>query len=325
MKEGWQRTRFFFKYLRGSRRWAVAVNVLLALALIIFIGRYLFFDLRAVFQNGVALSFSSVGLALGLYGFNFGLFIIAWHRIVVRLGGPADWLQNIFIYSYTNLARFLPTPLWFVTSRTHLYNQLGVKHRVALTMTAVETLLHILTGLVFYTLLVTNPEQPMTWLYAALALVPIAIVLSRPHWLELPKINGGKVGPGVRRQDVIIWVVLYLLTWVTAGPFFSAVINVFSKDTPSLSDLWRIWTLTRLVSYLATYVLGGIGILQEFTLTWLLSKFYSPVMALLIAIGIRLILILGGVLYGLTISGSVFILSRLGGRANPKSKRSKNA
>lgn len=299
------------KRLQGSRRWVILVNIILALALVAFVGRYLWFDLQKILYAGFPINFSSLFLALGLYGFNFAIFIIAWHRIVDCFGCPVDWKQNVFLYSYTNLTKFLPTPVWFITSRVHLYNQSGVGYRIGLAMTIVEILLHALTGLTFCALLTINPEHPVTWLHT-LVLIPLAIVLYRPNWLEIPQITGGEnLRPGVRRQDVIIWVTLYLLTWVVAGPFLAAVINIFVNKTPSIIELWRVWALASLVSYLATYTLGGIGILQEFTLTWLLSRFYSPGVAFLIAVGVRLTLTLGGILYGLTFSGLGIILPRL--------------
>jgi hypothetical protein len=201
----------------------------------------------------------------------------------------------------------------------HFYNQSGVKYKAALAMTTVEILLHALTGVVFYALLVINPKRPITWFYM-LVLIPVSIVLLRPHWLELPRISKDKIQPGVRRKDVAAWFFLYLLTWVAAGLFLSAVINVFSEDVPPLIDLWRIWTLTSLFSYLATYILGGIGILREITLAWLLSRFYSPAVALLIAIGVRLILMMGGMLYGLMVSVLVSVLPRLKGKANRRAE-----
>jgi hypothetical protein len=296
-----------------SQWWVITINIVLILALILFIGRQCLSDIQKIFQAKIALNFSALLKALSLYGCNFSLFVVAWHSIVVRLGGPADWGQNLFIYSYTNLTKFLPTPFWFLASRVHFYNQSGVKHKVALAMTIMEILLHILTGIVFYTLIAISPKCPITLLYIP-ALILVFIVLLRPRWLELLHINKDGIELRVRRKDIILWFSLYLLTWVIAGPFLSAVINVFNIEAPPLIDLWRIWTLASLVSYIATYILGGIGILREITLAWLLSRFYSPAMALLIAVGARLILIIGGILYGLIVSRLLFILLRKANR-----------
>lgn len=297
----------FLKRLRRSREWVVGINIVLVLALLLFIGRYLCLDLQKILRAEMTLRISYLWLALMIYGLNFLIFIIAWQRIVVRFGGPTDLKRNVFLYSYTNLARFLPTPIWFIASRVHNYNRLGMSQRSALIMTAMETLLHALAGLVFYSLLSINLEYPVTWLYM-LVLIPAAVVLCCPRWLKLPEMINEVP---MRRQDVVILLTLYVLTWIMAGLFLFAIINIFSLNTLSLDDLWRIWTLASLVSYVATYMLGGIGVLQEFTLTWLLGRFYSPGIALLIAVGARLTLILGGILYGLTVSGLVVILSRL--------------
>lgn len=297
----WCRIWIFLKQVRQSRWLGAAINIMLGIWLIVFVGRYVLSDWNQI-QNQIVFDPLHLGMALGFYGITLILFSIAWHSIVIRFNGPASWKQNVLYYSYTHLTKFLPTPIWFLGGRVYLYGKTGVQRRTTMAMTALETLLHALTGLSFYALLMIDVKRPVTWLYM-FALVPHAIMLFRPQWLALHWITGNKLKLHILRKDVITWLVLYLLTWIVAGPFFSSLIYAISSNTPPhLSDLWRIWTLASLIAYVGTYTLGGIGILREFTLTWFLKKFYPPSVTILIAVGIRLILIGGGVIWGIIIS-----------------------
>ncbi len=313
------------RWLRDRRWFRIGVNVALVLILVLFVGCHLVTDWQQITRAEIKpdIGYLWVALAfLGLYGVNLVILSVAWHAIIRRFGGPTDWRQNFLYYSYTNIAAFLPTPVWFLASRVHFYNQAGMRWSTTLTTTALETALHIVTGLAVYAALAIHPARPETWPWAlALALVIAALI--RPRWLALPWLNKG-AGPDISRRDAVIWLTLYALTWLMAGVFFTIVIGILGPAVlPGLGDLWRIWILAGVVSYVAAYTLGGIGILREFTLTWFLSAFYSPTEALLIAAGVRLLLTLGGILWGLAIIALIRTMSwRHPGKANREAEKS---
>lgn len=297
-------------FWQARPRLRLAVNVGLGAALLAFIAWYFWNDVRQVLAEDITLSQPHLAGAVLLYGVNFAVFIIVWRGIVARLGGPAGWRYNALRYANTSLMRFLPTPAWFLASRVQGYVQPGLGRRAALAMTALETLLHLWTGVVFYGVLAFDPQQPLTWLYLLL-LVPVVAVLVRPHWLNLSWMTGGTVVPGVRRQDVVLWLSLFTLTWVLAGPFFRWTIQAFTTIAPlPLPDLWRIWALSSVVAYISSYTFGGLGFLREFALTWLLARFYPTPVALLMALVVRLVLTGGGVAWGVGLAGGLMLLGR---------------
>lgn len=311
----WKQVINFLERLQEQRWLRLTVNIVLGLGLGIFFGWYLLRDWRQLLEIGVILDFYQLSVALALYGLNFMLLIAAWRSIVIRFGGLSGWKQNAFLYANTHVMKFLPTPAWFLASRVYFYGRTGMHRRTALTTTALETLLHMLAGIVFYTIVSIDPRHPLTWLYL-LAFVPVVVVLLKPKWLELEWLSGGKAEPGIRQRDVAIWLSIYLLTWIVAGPFFSSIMQSFVKVEPlELGELWRIWTASSLVAYVSAYALGGIGIFREFTLTWLLNRFYSPPVALLLALSVRLVMTAAGILWGLGISVTTNVLARLDANA----------
>ncbi len=284
--------------LRQSRWLVVFVNIVIGLILITILGRSLVVNWKQILGTGLVIRPFYLGAALGLYGITFLLFVIVWHKIAVRFGGPTSWKRNTIFYSITHLTKFLPTPIWLFASRAYLYNQAGVQHRTTLLMTGLENFLHATVGLAFWSVLTINPERPTTWLL----LIPIAIGMVLLFFASWPV----KI-PRLRRVDIALWGGLYLLTWIAAGPFLYAIICVFGEEAPPIWDLYRIWTLASLAAYLGSYVLGGAGFLREMTLVWLLSKFYLPPIAVLISAAVRLLMIGGSILWGAIISSSCVI------------------
>jgi len=312
----WERGQALWRFWQARPRLRLAVNLGLAAGLLVFVAWYFWHDMRQVLAEDITFSLPPLAGALLLYGVNFALFVVAWRSIVERLGGPAGWRYNALRYANTSLTRFLPTPAWFLASRVQGYAQPGLGRRAALAMTALETLLHMWTGAVFYGLLAVDPQRPLTWLYLLL-LAPVAAVLLRPTWLNLEWMSGGPVLPGIRRRDIVLWLALYTLTWVLAGPFFGLTIQAFSTVTPlPLPDLWRTWALSGVVAYISSYTLGGLGVLREFALTLLLARFYPTPVALLIALVVRLVLTGAGLAWGVGLAGGLILAGR-GGAPEP--------
>jgi hypothetical protein len=205
----------------------------------IFVGRYVVGGWQYVSQAKVALDWASFCGALGIFGVNFFVFAAVWHWTVVRFGGPSDIGRNTLYYAYTYLARFLPTPAWFVASRMRLYGQAGMKWRAIAVTTALETLLHAATGLALYGLLMVNVHQAGSWLWL-LAGLPLVLAIFRPDWLELRWVNPGGAELGLRRRDLLLWLALYTLTWVLAVPFLVMIIKGLGQPLLHLTELWRL-------------------------------------------------------------------------------------
>jgi hypothetical protein len=195
--------------------------------------------------------------------------------------------------------RFLPTPIWFFASRVSLYEQVGTRKRLTVITTFLETFLHVSTGLCFYTLLLIDIKKPITIIPFLLCLSLLAFTIIRPNIFHLPMLTGEARGKNIfGSKDIFFILLLFTFTWAIAGPFYASVIKSIAPDTVMTTvDMWKVWILSSLVAYLSAYTLGGIGLLREFSMTLLLNKWFSPPIALIITILVRLMMTFAGIFW----------------------------
>lgn len=283
--------------LRRSRafRWAFGVVLLVA-----FVGLVLYRlsgDWRQLARTQMSIRPVHIATAIALCGLNFVLFLLAWQGIVTSLGGSSGWRENAQVYSVTYLTRFLPTSIWFFAGRIHFGDQIGLRTRHALYATGLELGLHIATALCFYLILEVACVGGWWWVIVPVALgLLIAWKLGWLRWIRLPD------AVHVRRRDLAWWALLYLMTWVAAGPFLQVLVQAFVPATISLWDAWRIWTLASLAGY-AGFLLGGLGFLRELSVSALLTAYLLPGDSLIVAVGARLVLLVSSI-----VSAAVVVL-----------------
>lgn len=297
--------------LRSNRRWRLGLNIG---------GIFLFFGFMAYRLSGdwhqlvaveMHLNVKDLLWAFILYGVTFLLFAIVWHRMMARFGGPSDWRVNVLLFSYTHMAKFLPTPIWFLAGRVRCYSRVGVPRKSILKITALEIALHVVSGLILIIVLSWDVTKLEMWLYVVGAIV-VALLLRRFDPLKISRLGRILENNGIRLANIIEWISLYGLTWIVAGPFFMLLVMAFTPASASdMVMLWRIWIISNLIAYLSTYTLGGLGFLREFSLTWFMSQMYPLPVALLIATGARIIMTIGGLLWGVCVYIILRILFRV--------------
>jgi hypothetical protein len=287
-----------------THKWAqITINIALVTALLASIVFYVGKDWQKLQSLKLTFNGNFLVVAFGLYAVNFFTLVSAWHVLIRNFTDSADLGQNALFYSYTNLYKFLPTPAWFLASRVYLYSKTGMRRRVALTTTALETLMHMFTGLVLYCLLLIKWQNPVSWLYS-LAILPVIVAINKPQWFQPRWLLGKDITSYPSKKDLTFLFFAYTLTWIVAGPFFLVIILIISDTIPmTMVELLRTWILGSLIAYLGTYTLGGIGVLREFSLTLLLSRYLYPPLALVITVLVRLVLMIGGILWALITVG----------------------
>jgi glycosyltransferase 2 family protein len=287
-----------------KRRWVqIAINTALILFMVVYITSYIRRDWQEVVKTELSFDINAVWITFGLYAINFFLLIAAWHGLIKCYGGSKDLRQNALLYCYSSLYKFLPTPAWFLASRVYLYSQAGMRKRVILSTTALETLLQVITGLIVFCLSFIDSQRPITWLYA-LVIIPALIALNKPHWFEMRWINGENPEFILPKKDLIRLVVCFTLTWIIAGPFFFELIHIVSRTVPmTFNEILQVWILSSMIGIVSAYTLGGLGIFREISLAFLLSGYLGVPLALIVSILVRLIITLGGILFALLTIG----------------------
>jgi hypothetical protein len=289
-----------------EHRWvSLIIQGGLILIALTFVGFYIQRDWHEFKQTDLNIHWGMAGLSFVLYGLNYLCFIIAWHLLVRSVDKTIGWTKNSLIYSYSHLARFLPSPAWFIASRAILYSQAGMRKRSSLTLTAVETLLHFALGLSLYCMLSIDSNSPLTFLYL-FGLLPALAVIIWPQLLEMGSIYSSE-GIKYTRGTILVIELLLLLTWITAGFFFNLVIfTIIGIQVPvSMVDLWKIWIVSNLIAYIGAYIFGGVSIFREFSLVFLLGKWFTPPIALGIAIVSRLVMTVAGIFWAFLVIGFI--------------------
>jgi len=298
------------------RRYRTPLNLVLGLGFLAYVGYRVVRDWRELSLSVDQVSLGAIALAFGLYGVTFALSAFVWHRMVVRFGGPREWRVNLKLFSYTYLAKFLPTPVWFVGGRLAAYQRHGLSRGRILMLTALEMVLQMLAGGFLLAGLSIDPEQPLTWLYLLLAL-PLVVVASRPKSVLLARIGARTTGlpdaAAVRSGDIVEWLLVDVAVWVLAGPFFVCVTGaVFGSLGLGFVTLWRVWIISNLAAYLSTFLLGGLGILREVSMAWMLSSYVLWPTAALIAAAARIVMTLAGTSF----AGAAYLLTRFADRSD---------
>lgn len=287
--------------LRSNRRWRLGLNIGGIFLFFGFVTYRLSGDWHQLVAAEMHLNVKDLLWAFILYGITFLLSAIVWHRMMARFGGPSDWRINVLLFSYTHMAKFLPTPIWFLAGRTYYYNRRGVPQQRVLKITALEIALHVVSGLILIIVLSWDVAKPWMWLCVVGAIV-MALLVWRFNLLKISRLGRILENTGIHLVNVLEWISLYGMTWIVAGPFFLLLVRAFTPASASdMVMLWRIWIISNLIAYLSTYTLGGLGFLREFSLTWFMSQMYPLPIALLIATGARIIMTVGGLLWGICV------------------------
>jgi len=244
----------------------------------------------------LALSFVAYSGALVMGG-------LGWHWIITTLGGRSGFRRDLKLYFYANLNKRLPTPLWFLAGRLHLYEEEGLSKAVTSAATFLEMAMIALSGVVVFLTTSSMLALPGSWnsaqIVAIAALGPLAIIVARPDILIRllsPLATRAHVDLGnveVRARDTLLWTAWYCLDWFLGGFILLFLIrSVFPLNISSLPRMIAIWTLSGLVGLLNFTVPLGIGV-RELTLAYLLTSVLPLSVAVVISVGSRFWLTLG--------------------------------
>ena len=238
-----------------------------------------------------ALLFLTIDLFLGSY---------AWHLLVSRLTPHSNSRFDIKCWLYANLARRVPGPIWYVASRALLYEQKQISKTTTSLISGLELALIFVTGTAIFLFTlpfwVISPEIStqlnQSWLLFVIlvgCLIFIHPSVLNKIWAKLSETTP----PSLRWHDAIIWFGFYILIWTIGAFVLFCLINLLTPlPFEHLIPMIGIWSLSNIISVAGTLFFSGIG-LREISLTLLLTQFVPLPVALLIAIFLRLLWLIG--------------------------------
>jgi hypothetical protein len=291
----------FSHTLQRRRAWGLAVNLALIVIVLGVVADYLFNQWSTLQNIGISLNPVPFLYSIGLYGLNYFLFVLAWSLLIKVFSGAYSLQENALIYSYSQLAKLLPTPAWFIAGRVVMYNKEGISKRSVLIATGLETAFHAWIGFAIFCVLSIQISQPLTWLYG---LGTVATVFILKVFISI-KSTQIQIQETLRLKNALVLFFIFILTWLTSAPFLAWTIQGISgQPLIPILEIWKIWIISSIFSYIGTYTLGGIGVVREFSLVFLLGKYFPPPVCLVIAVMSRIIIMVGnlvwpGILIGL--------------------------
>jgi hypothetical protein len=231
-----------------------------------------------------------------------------WHLLVLRLTGYNNLRGSWRIYLRSNLVRRIPGPaVWHIASRATQYQEVGVDKLAATLLGVLESLFFIVSG--FVTVLLMLPfwfsssqihsQFNLTWFipvtFAATALI------AHPRLLAYlwQKFSRQEQVLNLRWRDTLLWLFLYVLTWMLGGLVVFSIINfVYSSPFTLLPTVVGAWAFAGSISMMGAITLTSIGV-REVSLLLILSAFLPLPITLLVVVIVRVLWLLGELLGGL--------------------------
>ncbi len=301
-----QRVKSLFDYFRkpSARRWLYGIVAILSVA---FIGRAILTNWAMLSRQTWHLDWRFVVLSILLYPLGMLPTVIAWHMLLRSLNIPVSFLDNLHFYSLSILPRHIPGGVWYVSSRSMLYQDIGISGTRIVVATGIETILLSLTGaitsLLWFSLTKTVNERfrPLQIIALLAAIGIIVFLLWTPsfnrilqriqrRWEFLQHIQ-------IKQKEILISLLWMFVAWIGGGLLLFLLASGFLQiNWQLLPNIIGVWGGSGAISLSLGALIQGMG-LREITLGALLSTMMPLLDAAVIAIAFRLTLTAGEILW----------------------------
>ncbi len=277
----------------GKSKWG---TVIVTFGVFVFLGLSLRHDWDTIRAFHWQLNWGYLVIQAILHTLAMGTMFIAWHYTMRRLLNRGQWRTNFRIFSVSMLARRVPIPIWYVGSRVYLYRERQTSTTIVLTATALETALIAVSGVMWYVMLLpwySYTQHWAWWILLALTGVFSLVLLLRPGLLidltnlALRLLKRPSIPVTITRRDLLLWGLLYLVTWFLDGLGLYYTVAAFMASPPPVTSVIGVSTVSALVA-LATMALPTF-LLKEITTGALLSVWMPVSAGVVISILYRLL------------------------------------
>jgi hypothetical protein len=232
----------------------------------------------------------------------------AWHWLLRAFNIHKPFLLNLRLYALSSLPKHIPGLIWYITSRSMLYEEYGVSAGIVLGAIAAESILLAASGFVsaLFILSLQTDFLGQFIVVRYLSLLSVIALIMLFIWAPggsrlLVKLlrKWGKDVETITFQRSALFVCLFwmFLAWVGGGVLLWLLIRAFSPIGLGLLPIMvGIWGAAGAVSLSVGIGIQGLG-LREVTLAALLSLIISPIIALVVAVAFRLVLTLAEFLW----------------------------
>jgi hypothetical protein len=280
----------------NTRRWVWAVQAVVTLAVLWFVGRSIarnWSDFRSL-HVVLAVRPGWIALSAALVFLTYAMQIESWRRII---GG---WEQHIGFgpaaraWSLANLGRYVPGKVWSVAGLVVLARQAGVDPGPAAASAFVVQALALGTGAAVVAAATPHAAPPLRLLAAGaagLGTIGVLVWPSTARLLARLVRNVATLAP-LTAGAAVAGATLTVLSWITYGVALWLLARGLLPDaTLPVTQAVGAFTLGYILGVLALFAPGGVGI-RELVLVGLLSPSLGGGGAVALSLGSRVLLTL---------------------------------
>jgi len=283
-----------------ARRWLWAVQGLVTLAVLAFVGRSIarnwseFRSLHVTLTIAPAWIAGSVLMVLLTYAMQ----IESWRRILAGWGQRLAFGPAARTWSVANLGRYVPGKVWSVAGLVVLAQRAGVAPGPAAASAFVIQAVSLGSGVAVVAGVTPHSASPLRLALAGLAAVATILVLVwRPTalWLGRVVTSIAPLEP-LAPSAVLAAIILTVLSWGTYGAALWMLARGLLHDAPvplplPLTTAIGAFTLGYILGLLALFAPGGVGV-RELVLVGLLAPFLGSGGAVAVSVASRVLLTL---------------------------------
>jgi len=243
------------------------------------------------------IDYCQIAWAFIYYSLSLALALLGWGLAISRLTGIRDPRKHIKYYIYTNLLRRLPAPLLYLFGRVYLYEREGIARSAIMTISLLEWILIVLSGIIVYLLTMPFLPSPLNlhspWFLLLILIVIASTLLLHPRVIRaiLCLLGKRELVFSFGYIEILVWLVVYSLVWIGGGLMLYAAINsLYTLPLARLPTVIGAWVISGLVTTVVFATSAGFG-LKEFTLSFLLSHLMPSPLAIIVALLTRVYLV----------------------------------
>jgi len=237
-------------------------------------------------------------VGFSLYPVALLLAVVTWRGILDHLGAKSRWQQDLRIYCLSNIARRLPTPVWFAAGRVFLYDEIKVPKSISSLAILIEGVLILFSGLLLSLIILPFSSGLLTSGQGAililLTLISLGVILRPKYlrrsidWLAGRFGHSQTIAGDVDYQHMLLWTAIYSLVWIVGGVILYLLVRTtYPLPISSMPAVIGIWAIGGVVSHVAVFTPGGLGI-KELTMSALLSNLMPTPVAVIVAVFARI-------------------------------------
>jgi SAM-dependent methyltransferase len=279
-----------------ARRWLWAVQGLVTLAVVAFVGRSIARNWSEFRSLHVTLAIAPGWIAgsVVLVFVTYAMQIESWRRILAGWGQRLAFGPAARTWSVANLGRYVPGKVWSVAGLVVLAQRAGVEPGPAAASAFVIQAVSLGSGVAVVAAVTPHSAPPLRLALAGLAAVATILVLVwRPTALWLGRVVNA-VAPlePLAPSAVFAGAILTVLSWGTYGAALWMLAQGLIPDAPlPLTTAIGAFTLGYILGLLALFAPGGVGV-RELVLVGLLAPFLGSGGAVALSVASRVLLTL---------------------------------